>query len=226
MIAELAKTIMFSSLSEDVLDSIKHIANPVRVKQEQTLFTQGQPFRSFYFIRSGCMKLIRITPGGDEKIIEIIQQGNYFAEALAFMNSPVYPVSAIAVTDAELISVDAKKYLDVLSGSTLACFNLLAVMSQRIHHLVREIDMLSMHTTKSRVAYYLMNCLERSGSNDFELEMSKLCVASRLSMKPETFSRALHNLEKNGVITVKRRRITVNDKNSLGKLAFEERASV
>jgi hypothetical protein len=64
--------------------------------------------------------------------------------------------------------------------------------------------------------------MEDAGRDRFSLPAAKGVLASRLSMKPETFSRILHNLSVQGVIEVKSSTIEVLQVAKLRELAHLE----
>ena len=222
MIEIIRDSVMFSGFQDDELKHIDEMLRKVNLKPGEALFQQGQPFKSFYYVNSGIIKLSRLSEDGAEKVIEIIRAKQYFAEALVFMKQPRYPVLATAMKKTELIAIDANKYAGLLHNSIDSCFKLLGSMSQRMHHLVSEIDALTLHSTKSRLASYLVRSLDSSNDSCIDLELPKGIIASRLSMKPETFSRALHRLHESGVITVDKKCIYVNDETRLREIARQE----
>jgi len=68
----------------------------------------------------------------------------------------------------------------------------------------------------------LMKHMQLAGSEQFTLHAPKGALASRLSVKPETFSRILHSLSSKGVIQVKSNRVSVLDPSKLQELAHLE----
>jgi len=126
----------------------------------------------------------------------------------------VTTVGAAALSDAELISVDSRDFADMLRGSVETCFLLLGEMSQRLRGLIREIDELSLQSATCRVAGYLLNRAPE-GADSFRLDVPKGVVASRLSVKPETFSRIVKNLSGEGILTVRGSRIEIHDREAL-----------
>ena len=222
LIEKLRNTVMFASFRDEEINHMPEMTHIVHLKNGESLFQQGQKVKSFYYVNSGIIKLSRISEDGAEKVIELIRPDQFFAEALVFLKSPHYPVMATAMKESELIAIDAKKYAEMLHQSVDACFNLLGSMSQRVHKLVSEIDSLTLHSSKSRLASYLLDCLTHSPGSSFDLELPKGVIASRLSMKPETFSRALHNLDHSGIITVEKRQVTINDEHKLSEIAHHE----
>ena len=51
----------------------------------ELLIRQGQPAERFFLVLKGRVKLYRISADGQEKVVEIIQAGQTFAEAVMFM---------------------------------------------------------------------------------------------------------------------------------------------
>jgi CRP/FNR family transcriptional regulator, dissimilatory nitrate respiration regulator len=136
----------------------------------------------------GQIQLFRLSPGGAEKVIELVSPGQTFAEALMFLNAPRYPVCAGALTPAELLSLDAGDFAQMLRDSVDTCFLMLGSLSQRLRGLIGEIDNLTMHTASSRVARYLLAKVPPTGARSSSTS-ARVCLASRLSIQPETFSR-------------------------------------
>jgi CRP-like cAMP-binding protein len=91
-------------------------------------------------------------------------------------------------------------------------------MSQRLHGLIKEIDDLSLQNGTRRVASYLIN-LAGQGSDNFELDIPKGVMASRLSLKPETFSRIIRNLHDKKILTVTRKNIVIHNREELQAIA-------
>ena len=106
----------------------------------------------------------------------------------------------------------------MLKGSVETCFVMLGSMSQRLRMQLREIDELSLQSATCRVASYLVKQAPVD-SDVFELPVAKQVVASRLSVKPETFSRIIKSLSDDGVIQVAGSRVTILDRPALDVVA-------
>ena len=222
LIEKLRNTVMFSAFHDNELAHLGEMTHTIHLRSGDALFQQGQEFSTFYFVNSGIIKLSRLSEDGSEKVIELIRPEQFFAEALVFLKSPRYPVMATAMKDTELVAIDAQKYAGLLHNSVDSCFKLLGNMSQRIHGLVSDIDSLTLHSSKSRLAGYLINCMGHFPHGVINLELPKGVIASRLSMKPETFSRALHSLDEAGIISVEKRLVKILDEKTLREIANQE----
>ena len=164
------------------------------------------------------MRLFRLSPEGAEKVIEIVNPGQTFAEALMFLNAPRYPVCAAALAPSELIAIDARDFTVMLRESVDTCLLLLGALSQRLRGLIGEIDDLTLHTATSRVARYLAAKMP-PGERTLELDVRKGVLASRLSVQPETFSRVIKSLSGQGVICVQGNQVTILDPPALWAVA-------
>lgn len=218
MIDALRAPPLLSGLSDAQLQRILAHAVLQGLDEGQWLFSQGDPAKRFYLVQKGQIRLFRLSPEGAEKVIEIVSPGQTFGEALMFLNAPRYPVCAAALGPAEVIAIDARDFAAMLRESVDTCFVVMGGLSQRLRGLIGEIDNLTLHTAKCRVARYLLaHCAEDRRA--FELDVRKGVLASRLSVKPETFSRVVKQLTQDGVVQVHGAHITILDRGALTDLA-------
>ncbi|MGI9316130.1 MAG: Crp/Fnr family transcriptional regulator [bacterium] len=214
----LGKVMLFQRLDQDQLERIARLAATVRLSEGESLFEQQDPAERFYLLVTGQIKLYRLSADGSEKVIEVINPGATFAEALMFMEKPSYPVGAQALKDSELVSIDAKDFVSMLRQSVDTLLMVAADLSQRLHGLIRELNDLSLHTGTCRVATYFIQ-QQANGADQFDLDLPKQILASRLSIKPETLSRIFRSLTNAGLIEISGNKITILDRMHLSDLA-------
>lgn len=218
MIDALRRAPLMLGLSDQQLERVSETATRQTLDEGAWLFSQGDPARRFYLVQKGQVRLFRLSPEGAEKVIEIVCPGQTFGEALMFLNAPRYPVCAAALEPTELIGIDSREFSAMLRESVDTCFAVLGALSQRLRGLIGEIDNLTLHTAKCRVARYLLtHCPDDRRA--FELDVRKGVLASRLSVKPETFSRVIKQLSQDGVISVYGAHITIINRQELTALA-------
>lgn len=218
MIEDLRNTPLLSRLDEPQLERVRAHAAPRRLDEGEWLFAQGDAAAHFYLVQTGQIRLFRLAADGSEKVIEIVSPGQTFAEALMFLQAPRYPVSAAALEPSRLIALDALDFAAMLRGSVETCFVIMGALSQRLRALIGEIDNLTLHSAKSRVARYLLaHCPEDRRA--LVLDIPKAVLASRLSIKPETFSRVTKQLIGEGIISVHGAHITIDDREALTRAA-------
>ncbi len=226
LIAELRQLHLFRAMDEQQFDQLLISARLKSLQMDQMLFQQDEQLTHIYYVYDGAIKLCRSTRKGDEKIIEVVQTGKSFAEGVLFGGSPKYPVSAIAMKQTTVVSIDAQKYLKILQSSNTLCINMLGHLSQRLHWMLKELDKQTLHNASFRIVDYFLNQININEQSDFFdlcLTIPKRDIASRLSIKPETFSRALKSLVKKGLIEIEDNHIILKNVKQLREMVeFEE----
>lgn len=215
---------LFKALTDEQLDEVMKSAHHLSLASHETLFERGDPAERFYLVSSGQVKLFLVSADGSEKIFEIIQSGQTFAEAIMFMEQHTYPVSVEAIMPSELYSFDMRTFRHILKESNETCFRLMSSMSQRLHSHIREINSLALQNATYRLVTYLLDQLPPDESRDtpaIHLETKKSIIASQLSIQPETFSRILSRLTKNGIISVSRQDIAVHNVQGLREFLMQ-----
>lgn len=177
----------------------------------ELLIRQGQPAERFFLVLKGRVKLYRISADGQEKVVEIIQAGQTFAEAVMFMQRSEYPVCAETLETVQLISFPNRLMLTLLEENPQSCLYLLGHMSIRLHQRLGELETLTLQNATQRFALYLIQQLEDRSQEtvDIELPLPKRLIAARLSMQPETLSRIMARLNQEGFIEMRGRNIHI-----------------
>ncbi|HFC53046.1 MAG TPA: Crp/Fnr family transcriptional regulator [Gammaproteobacteria bacterium] len=216
-VSELRKHILFSALSPEQLALIARHSRILNVTEGEILFQQDQPAERFFRLCSGQIKLSRLSMEGTEHVIEIIHPGQPFAEAVIFMKKRLYPVNAEALMNSRVLAVDSATFLQILYDSRETCFRLMADMSYRLHTFVNEIDNLTLQNATFRLVNHLLRQIADCKASEayIQLSTSKQVLASRLSIKPETFSRILKTLNQKGLLEVNGSTIHILDVDGL-----------
>ncbi len=214
---------LFRSLEPNQFNALVDTARLYTLAEGEILFQQGQPLEEVFVNIQGFMKLFRLTPNGDEKVVDIITPGNSFAEAVLFMGGRQYPVHAVALKPAVVVGINAAQYEAILRSSVDLCFGMMGLMSRRMHWLLNEVDRLTLHNATYRLLNWMLENLQAGEMQaHVVLDVPKHVVASRLSIKPETFSRILKRLTDQGLITVKENHIDLLDVSALERLVRVE----
>jgi len=209
---------LFHDVRPAELDRLVQAARLRQLARGEIIFRVGQPCSEFHVVVSGQIKLFALSPQGQEKIIEIVGAGCSCAEAFMLLERP-YLVSGQALTETVLLTVSRQAVIREIEDNRDFSMRMLAGLSMRLHSLIHDVQAYALQTGVERVIGYLLRELPetRAGQNaphkpaSVTLPVSKAAIASRLSMTPEYFSRVLHELESQGLITVGRREITIPD---------------
>lgn len=202
LLAELRKHYLFADLSDAQMAELRPHLHVRAFEQGETLFDQGDHASSFFMLDRGTIKLFRVSAGGHEKIMRLIQAGQSFAESVMFMGEPRYPVNAQGLTPGRLVSISAPAYMRVMETSFAICRTVMARMTERIQSHWDEIEALTLQNTQYRIVHYLLGLVPtaEAPSADLSLPTRKGVIANHLGVTPETLSRVLRVLQEEDII--------------------------
>ncbi|MDH5765368.1 MAG: Crp/Fnr family transcriptional regulator [Gammaproteobacteria bacterium] len=212
---ELHQLSLLSHLNNRQLNDIQGTMKLVHLAEGEHLFEQGQKADRFYMVRSGQIKLYRLSIEGSERVIDVIQPGQVFAECVLFLDNGRYPVGAEALNNTELLSFDFITFKNVLNESKDTCFQLMSDMSMCMNQYLDQVDYLTLQNASFRLVNYLLQQVPDDHKIDescvIQLNTSKSIIASCLSIQPETFSRILKSLKNRNLIEVNGKAITIHN---------------
>ncbi len=221
---------LFKELSEEQRARIAERTRQLRAARGETLFRRGDPPAGTYVVAFGQIKLSFVSSTGVEKIIEILNQGQSFGEAVMFLDIP-HVVTAQALSDALLLLVPKETVFENIDRDPGFARRMLAGLSRRLHQLVADVESYSTRSGTERLIGFLLrdcgaadslgNCsaAQAEGGIDIELPVAKGVIASRLNLTQEHLSRILHDLSALGLIEVHGRHIHIRDLERLRKHA-------
>ncbi|MEV5984587.1 Crp/Fnr family transcriptional regulator [Streptomyces sp. NPDC052051] len=218
----LSRLPLFAGLTSEQLGVISAGCSSVTLARGRVLFHQGDPVRGFFFVLGGQMQLSVSTGDGSEKVVEIVSAGESFGEAVVFDGS-TYPVTATALVGTEMLAVAGRAMLELLDRDPSFARRMLGNMAVRLRRLVRDVESYSLRTGEQRVIGFLLHnaTTDEECRDQVRLPVSKQILASRLNLTPETFSRVLHGLSAQSLISVRGRCIALHDTTALrDKLAW------
>jgi CRP-like cAMP-binding protein len=213
---------LFKELSDAQRTRIAASARLLRAARGETLFHRGDPVAGTYVVCYGRVKLSFVSPTGVEKVIEIIEQGQSFGEAVMFLDVP-HVVNAQTLADSLLLLIPKEAVFEGIDNDPGFARRMLAGLSRRLHQLVADVESYSTCSgTERLIGYLLRDCgIEApsdscaadlpSGPVDIELPVAKGIIASRLNLTQEHLSRILHDLSALKLIEVHGRRIRILD---------------
>ncbi|TDQ55444.1 Crp/Fnr family transcriptional regulator [Actinorugispora endophytica] len=208
----LSRLQLFRGLTPDQLRAVAAGCRFVALDRGEIVFHQGDPVRGFFFVLRGQVQITVSTPDGARKVMEIIREGEGFGEAVVFEGID-YPVTATALARTELLAVSSAAVLGLLDRDPGFARRMLANMAGRLRGLVQDVKSYSLRSSAQRVVGLLLSEAEAYGTprGEVRLPARKQVLASRLNLAPETFSRVLHDLSADGLISVDGHRITLHD---------------
>ena len=170
----------------------------------QILFSHGDAADQFWMVETGWVKLYRTSPDGKETVLGLCTIGDSFGEA-ALVHHAIYPYSAAVACDAKIAMVAQPVLHEQIQSSPDLSIRLMERLHDRMRQHQRLLDQTQSLTAAQRVGCFLLrlcDLAQQDGNPDqasLTLPLDKHVLAASLSMKPETFSRALGQLRDVGI---------------------------
>jgi CRP-like cAMP-binding protein len=214
---------LFEGLSRSQHDALASIALNRSYKKGQVIFSEGDEGTGFYAIISGRVKIFKLSPEGKEQILHMMGPGDIFGEVPVFTGQG-YPAYAEAHIHCSLLYFPRNAFIELIRKDPSLSLNMLAVLSWRLRKFAALIEDLSLKEVPGRLAAYLLYLSRKSGSGDeFDLDISKGQLASILGTIPETLSRILGKMSRQGLIRSEGSRIIIVDRATIEEIAHEGR---
>jgi len=215
---------LFQGLSRGEYEDLAMIVVDQVIPRGQTIFEEGDEGSGFYVVLSGRVKIFKLSPDGKEQILHILTGGEPFGEVPVFAGEK-FPAHAQAMEDSRVFFFPRPAFVDLVKKTPSLALNMLAVLSRRLRKFSSLIEDLSLKEVPGRLAAYLIYLAEgKKGKSEVILEISKNQLASLLGTIPETLSRILAKLTREGFIKPNGpRQIQLLDRKGLEELASGER---
>jgi CRP-like cAMP-binding protein len=224
LIHQIARIPLFQGLDRKHYDQLAMIATDQVFQKGESIFDEGDEGTGFYVVISGRVKIFKLSPEGKEQTLHIFGPGEPFGEVAVFTGRR-FPASAEALEETRAFFFARKEFMDLISRDPSLALNMLAVLSQRLRRFSALIESLSLKEVPGRLAAYFLYLQEgKKGGEDLILEISKNQLASLLGTIPETLSRILARMNREGLIgSTGPRQVRILNGKGLEELASGER---
>ena len=181
----------------ELLDDVSRQSLEKRTfKKGEILFHEDEDCRGLALLKTGKIKIVSYSLGGNEVILNLIEEGGMFGHNLVWSSSPKYRGDCVALTSGEMIFIEKEKLLDLFALNRAFLEEYLRLASDFSKQLNLKVKILSFPTAKERL-YYLAR--KRGYALSFHSVKS---LAEELFLARESLSRLLHSLEDEGKIRI------------------------
>jgi CRP/FNR family transcriptional regulator len=194
-----------------------------KFKKDQYIYTEGEQSAGMFVLFSGKVHLCNYSCEGQMQIFSMIEPVIMFNEVTAIDGGP-NPASAIAVKDCLTwnISFEAfeklvKQYPDPAIGLAM-----MRVLAARTRELITLCGDLSFQPVLSRCAKLILELSEHGSKMIDRSEFPLSDLSARVATAPESISRSLSWLDKQGLISTNRNQISVLNAKELLEIVIQE----
>ena len=211
----LATVPAFEELGPADLGRVADVAVPRAFARGQAVFREGDDSDTCYLVRSGHARAIREHPDGRQLTLATFGPGDIFGE-LAMFDDERRSATVEATDELETIALLGSDMRHLMRRHPEISVKLVIALGRRLRAANARIASQSFQTVQSRVASVLADLVlkaqaEGAGPSDVLVTATQADVAQLAGSARESASRFLAVLERAGVITQGRGRLTVHD---------------
>lgn len=214
---------VFCGLSRELRNRLD-VEKSIQVfERGQILFYQNSPSFAIFCIQSGRVKLYKTGNQGERYVIRLLGAGEILGYRAVLSGEP-YAASAEAVEKTTACLITRELLIQMLQESPELSAKMMHKLAVELR--VSEEQMLSVliHPVRQRTADLLLSLAHsdstrRPGENLAIGSLRRSEMAQMIGTTPETFSRTLHELAREGLIDVTSRNISIVDYSGLERIA-------
>jgi CRP/FNR family transcriptional regulator, global nitrogen regulator len=190
-----------------------------RFEPKDTIFTPGDPDDQLYFLLSGAVRLYKIYGDYKEATTALLKDSGVFGK-LNLVEGRWQDVFAEAVTEARVASIQKAALERVIKSDPEFALRLFSSLSERLRQSDEVIESLLHREVSTRLATLLVNLGERFGEDDLiDVRLTHQDLANMIASTREAVSKVMSELQRDGVIETRNRRIAILDQGALSKRA-------
>jgi len=198
---------MFSALGQNY---IKELQEEIHIKQytkESIVFYEGDESEYLHILMHGSVKLYKTTPKGSQIQINRFSAPGLIAEYACFEKEP-FPATCEFVTDGTIGLLHFDKLYDYLNQPQFS-LELIKSLTGKISLLSALVHKETILSSEAKVADLMLKkvtIFNRLKNNE---------IASILNLTPETFSRILTKMKKEGIIKIENHKLHILNQDAL-----------
>ena len=214
----------FETLAPPDLERVAQVAVPRSFRAHHVIFREGDASDTCYVVESGHARAVREHGDGRSIALAHFGPGDIFGE-LAMFDDELRSATVEAIEDVEAIAILGADMRRLLREHSDISYKLVIALGRRLRETNERLARQSFQTVQSRVAGVIAQLVEQAraeGADDGDVlvTITQADIAQLAGSSRESASRFIAVLERAGVITQGRGRITVHDPDALANYVY------
>lgn len=219
---DLKSVTIFDTLSAQEKKEVVRYLTEDTVKKKETIFSEGDPSDWFYIVKSGKVKITKLSQEGKELILEVIPPMEFFG-GIAVVRGFPYPANAVAMEDTVVLKIARKDLLSLMDRFPGLMYCLAMNIGDRIKGSHETLKNIALEKVEARIAALLVKLADKAGETTPDgiligMRLTKQDIAEMVGTTVETSIRTMSKLKKAGIITSRAGNIVIRDPHALKSL--------
>lgn len=212
---------LFARLTPEQQREVASLARPRHVGRGETIVHAGQERPPLFVVHEGLVEVGRTSADGREATLRLLGPGDVEGET-GFLTGARPENDVVALEPSQMCVFEHSALTDLLRRYPDISAAMLRSLATRLRDTERQLALRTLADVGSRIASYLLDLPATRGADGVvtvRLPMSKKDVATYLGTIPETLSRRLAALEREGLVDVRGAEVDLLDPEGLERRA-------
>ncbi len=195
---------LFPGVGEEELQEIGRHARTLTVPKGSPLYLPNDPGASIYFLKSGRIKVIRISLDGRECILDIVEPGEIFGE-MSILDEEPEEIMAEALEDACVCAIPAAGLRRLIQSKPELALGIARLLGQRRRKLESRLQSLVFQKVPGRLANLLLELSREYGVPDsrgtlLHIRLSQQEIGNLIGASRESVNSTLSDFRRQGLV--------------------------
>ena len=209
------KTHLFDNIDKKEIPNILNNFKSQKKLYEKgnIIIDMGDKVEAIYIILNGKIEISKEYDDTRKNIVNILESGEIFAEAIALSTNKISQITAISLSKSEILKINIKDIFDnnLEKNKNIFIENLLKIISDKNKFLSMKNDILSQKSLRSKIILYLEYMSNMQKSEKINIPYSRDKLAEFISADRSALSRELNRLAKEKMIELNGNKINIID---------------
>ena len=204
------KISFFNNLNDEQIDLIASISNESNYSSNSILYYESDSNNNLLFLVEGLIKIYKVDKFDNEIFLYHIYKNSMISELTSIKQNDIYCFSnAEFIEDSTILSINFNKFKEHFLSKNILTIELLEILLEKSHQLQCIVNRELVFDATAKVAFMLNQDIEMFN------KLKRQEVSFMLHIQPETLSRVLKRLTRNGVILVENGDVIIINKDAL-----------
>ncbi len=213
------RNLVFTNLEEEDIKNVCETKEEIAYTKGEVIHSEGDLISDFKYLKSGLVKLYKMTSEGDEQIITITRPFEFVSNTNVF-HEDRYRYSMSALEDSIVCCIPIRIVRDLILRNGKFALDLISSLSRTSEGIISLSLEIRKRNLAGRIAFVLLYFSnEIYNSRIFELPVSRKEISDLISMSSANVIRTFSEFRRDGIIRSDGRRIEITDMNKLGLIS-------
>ena len=200
----------FSNLNSEQIEIIASISSVSKYPYKSILYYESDVSKNLLFLVEGLIKIYKIDKFDNEIFLYHIYKNSMISELTSMNKNDIYCFSnAEFIEDSIVLSVNFEKFQELFLSKNILTMELMEILLKKTHQLQCIVNRELVFDATAKVAFMLNQDLEMFN------KLKRQDVSFMLHIQPETLSRVLKRLVRNGTINIENGEVIITNNEDL-----------